>query len=737
MAAGMRKGSAGRRLPTGRGGAFALAGSVFVLLALVTSAASAAVLLHEDFRGAGTNGLPPGWAAGPPANVRFFTTAADTAVFGAASPSLRVELPPHTLNYRVASRSVAVPATDSVLTLEVSLRLQMPDSPFLVEIASYPGNQVQLRTELLDLPGENMSGFHRYRISFPNVMVGHAGSLQIFFGLSYAKTFRQGTFWIDDLELREGRETGPFEMYLNPESVAAGGNVGLHFSCASGQVNYQVYREAGTRIPVLGPVTVSGLGVQPVPAQVSIRGCGWPVSSVISTGADWPSGSYTVVADDGERTLCRSFVVRGRGGDGRVLVILPTHTWQAYNDWGGRSFYSASPADTLSFDRPYASSLIGPYCGAVLLFRWLTHEGIPFAVATDSDLNDFPDLLLRYPGVITCMHAEYWTRNMRSSIERYADAGGCVLFLGGNNCWWQTRFEAPDAGGRRLVCFKYDIAHDPMLTVDPALTTTRWDEEPLNDPPTRLFGLSWRWGGLVNDSSSSSCPCRYDWLIGYGGYRVYHTDHWVFDGTGLAEGDSLGHEDAIAGYEVDGTRVAWIGGRPELTGDVGTPPDFRVLGYTGAWSYLRSDTSGCGIMGIVERGRGFIFDCGTVGWCWGLPRDPGVEQVTRNLIQRLPSAAPRLSGAPAAGLRIVPNPATQSVTILAPLTFVPDSPLGLQSLQVFGVDGRRVASLPTRWYSPLRSEATWDLRDAAGEPLPAGVYWVRIPGASARLVRLK
>lgn len=81
---------------------------------------------------------------------------------------------------------------------------------------------------------------------------------------------------------------------------------------------------------------------------------------------------------------------------------------------------------------------------------------------------------------------------------------------------------------------------------------------------------------------------------GFGGYRVYRTNHWIFEGTGLRDGDSLGRTATVVGYEADGTlleardaqgRLAWDsngyyplpGALPYLvnTGRTGTPFELR------------------------------------------------------------------------------------------------------------------------------------------------------------------
>jgi hypothetical protein len=133
-------------------------------------------------------------------------------------------------------------------------------------------------------------------------------------------------------------------------------------------------------------------------------------------------------------------------------------------------------------------------------------------------------------------------------------------------------------------------------------------------------------------------------------------------------------------------------------------------------------------MGIMEQGDSYVFNGGTTGWCFGLAGDPQVQQVTRNLIERLDKLPVRREFQPR--LWAYPNPTSHLVT----LELLGDP----GPLQVYGVDGRWVARLETRWLSPKRSEVTWDFRDDGGRRLAPGAYWVRSDeGKSRRIIYLR
>ncbi|MBM4118373.1 hypothetical protein FJ251_11665 [bacterium] len=93
----------------------------------------------------------------------------------------------------------------------------------------------------------------------------------------------------------------------------------------------------------------------------------------------------------------------------------------------------------------------------------------------------------------------------------------------------------------------------------------------------------------------------------------------------------------------------------------------------------------------------------------------------------LPGGATAAPAAPPAGLalRVLENPALGQARFA-----ITGLPTGAQArLAIFGVDGRRLISLPAA------SAVRWDLRDAAGRRVPAGVYLARVEGAGQAAAR--
>ena len=75
-------------------------------------------------------------------------------------------------------------------------------------------------------------------------------------------------------------------------------------------------------------------------------GAGWGATCRFTLPLEWPSGLYAVKLKTAhghrpEDVFHLPFVLRGRKGPGMpsVVVMSNTFTWQAYNPWGGGSFY--------------------------------------------------------------------------------------------------------------------------------------------------------------------------------------------------------------------------------------------------------------------------------------------------------------------------------------------------------------------------------------------------------------
>jgi hypothetical protein len=349
---------------------------------------------------------------------------------------------------------------------------------------------------------------------------------------------------------------------------------------------------------------------------------------------DWPSSLYraTFAAAgspprvDGAGDDEAWFVVRPPRPVAPILVSIPFATWQAYNRAGtpGEGLYYAEEptrASRVTFDRPGGGP--PPERWEEPLLHWLRPAGYAVDFCSALDLHDgLP--LDGYRLLVVCAHDEYWTWEQRDAVEGFTRRGGNVAIFGANTAWWQMRLED---GGRTMVCHR-DATTDPMSTVDPGRVTVEWSSAPVNRPENTMTGVSFRRGaGAWGDGMA---------VMGRAAYTARFADHWVFDGTGLGDGDKFGQ--GTLGYETDAADLVEVDGVPRATGRDGTPPSFVVLGTADLRHWRQYGQGGAATMGVFELGAGTVFTAATVNWGRGLT-DPVVDRITRNVLGRL-SAGP-------------------------------------------------------------------------------------------------
>ncbi len=499
--------------------------------------------------------------------------------------------------------------------------------------------------------------------------------------------------------------------YTDRLSYAAGDEVTVHGISTTDRVDIEIVRcgKECTGIDILAGIPARW---EETPADASVNGCRWPVLAGFTIGPGWHSGVYLVTVrpsgqPDDRRLAQHLFVVRPREPDpGRLLLITADSTWHAYNDWGGSNHYEGivdplgdrfSPK--LSRLRPFARGFIAlpegaprtlphrpPAFGAPVSYdhmdwawdhgysrkyasagwasyerhflHWAERLGYGVDVATQSDLHYRPDVLSGYRCAAIVGHDEYWSWEMRDTVENFVECGGCVARFAGN-FFWQVRLKN---GGQTQICHKYRAREDDPVRNGPSrhLVTGQWESPEVNRPGHGTFGLDGSrgvyagWGGLAPR--------------GPGGFTVFRPEHWALRHSGLGYGDVLGGQSRIFGYEVDGLDYHFEDGLPHPVPASTLPGNLEILAM--GFARLREDgfgerpdrlfvgdadarfvaehvhgsrdprtiarvDRGSGMIVSFSRGRGEVFNAGTTEWVAGLLRkDRSVERVTRNVLDR-------------------------------------------------------------------------------------------------------
>ncbi|RUL88282.1 N,N-dimethylformamidase beta subunit family domain-containing protein [Tautonia sociabilis] len=332
-----------------------------------------------------------------------------------------------------------------------------------------------------------------------------------------------------------------------------------------------------------------------------------------------------------------------------VAYLAGTITWNAYNNFGGRSnyispdrlpseptvnarqelrrytdpnfvTYDADSYAPLSFDRPDPNTDIDPDERATdpiqgraachlapaewRILAWLEREGVPHDVYAENQLHDGTLDLDSYRVLVLGPHPEYWTKVMYDRVNDWVEhRGGRLLYLGGNGIDCEVSLPTPDAM----------IVHNGRESlVYPQGFESRFHRS-TGVSQAELLGVAFSYAGIM-----TAAP-----------FRVLDARHWAFAGTGLQDGDRFGTrslhmrcEGGASGHETD-----------KVTPH--SPPDVVVLARGenpdegGAHLALRATASG-----------GAVFAAGSITFPACLLVDETVSTLTANILRRFLDEGP-------------------------------------------------------------------------------------------------
>jgi hypothetical protein len=275
---------------------------------------------------------------------------------------------------------------------------------------------------------------------------------------------------------------------------------------------------------------------------------------------DVPSGLYYLQLGGADgRIGYAPFVVRPAilGATSRVLVVLPTNTWQAYNfqdadgNGYGDTWYAGPPNGHVDLGRTYIARGVPPrfYRYDLPFLHWLYWSGKSAEFISDSDFAQIAsgdELAKAYDLVVFEGHEEYVLPHEYDVTQRFRDLGGNLMFLSANNFFWKV-------GKTKQVLQKIG----------------RWRDA--GRPEAALIGIEYRANddgqrqGLFTVQNSAAAP-------------------WLWDGTGLADGSTFGQFVGGYGIEIDATAPQ----SPPGTLVLAQIPDLFGPGLTAQMSYYET-----------------------------------------------------------------------------------------------------------------------------------------------------
>jgi hypothetical protein len=338
-----------------------------------------------------------------------------------------------------------------------------------------------------------------------------------------------------------------------------------------------------------------------------------------------------------------------------IAVIMSTNTWNAYNNFGGRSNYVNStnlpPAPSVNarqdllryalvgtfgewsfpdddyqpvhFERPEPGNNIpegteatDPIVGRLgcamapaewRLLAWLEREGYGYDVYSDYHLHAGEIDLSGYKAVIASVHPEYWSREQYRRIDEWVKhKGGNFLYLGGNGLNCEGEFLDD---GSALKFYNY--------------MPTSGGDMGYTDPDTGVFIESRMHRRYKSEAELLGVVTTESGIMTAAPYKAVDTDHWIYAGTGLTDGDVFGKNGlqercwgGASGHETD-----------KMSGS--SPANARLLAKG-----LNPDEGGAEIVQYDVPSGGSVFSVGSITWPASLLVDDFTSRITKNVLDR-------------------------------------------------------------------------------------------------------
>ena len=324
-------------------------------------------------------------------------------------------------------------------------------------------------------------------------------------------------------------------------------------------------------------------------------------------------------------------------------------------------------------------------------------EGYDVSYASVVDLHEQANLLGNHAAYLSFGHNEYWSLAMFNNVEAARDRGQ-PGFFGANAAYWQIRFESSPVTGqanRTQVCYK-----DTGDPVNGPTETLQFRD--LDMPESELIGVYYATDPVDGD------------------IVVQNTSHWVFQGSGLQDGD---HLTGLLGYEVD-------------VFDPDHSPSNTIL--LGASPFGGGEESNMSI--YTAPSGAMVFATGSMQWAWGLDDyspalrpsylSEAAQQVTRNVLAAFAGETPTPD------FSITASPTSQSVQQGGGTSFtatvMPSN--GFSAGVSLSVSGLPAGANGTFSPTSVSGSGNSTLSVTTGSGTPVGSYTVTITGTSGTLV---
>jgi hypothetical protein len=325
-----------------------------------------------------------------------------------------------------------------------------------------------------------------------------------------------------------------------------------------------------------------------------------------------------------------------------VAVLASNITWNAYNNFGGRSNYIhpdqvpptptvnarlelhrytdpehiSYPSETyapLSFDRPEPINSIAeneeiynPIEGRAAchiapaewrLLGWLEREGFAYDFWAETQLHSGALSLDDYKALILSTHPEYWSKQMYLTLKAWVrERGGKLMYLGGNGLNCLVDFVDPFT-----VIYQNGDGHELKRRGLESRMHLKLESE------ANLLGAVFTDAGAMTGAP----------------YRVVADKHWITAGAGLQRNEIFGTNSlhmrcpgGASGHETDKVSP-------------NSPKNVQVLAKG-----MNANNGGAEMLYYETPSGGAVFSASSICWTSSILVDDGVSKITANVLRR-------------------------------------------------------------------------------------------------------
>ena len=338
---------------------------------------------------------------------------------------------------------------------------------------------------------------------------------------------------------------------------------------------------------------------------------------------------------------------------GRLLMTTPEDLFLSeHPELGGSLYQSHSDGSGVCYSsrlRPLISmrpnTTLYQFAADGYLTYWLDRQGFSADTVTDEDLhNEGLSAIKDHRVVITGNHPEYWSTPMWDAMQGFLDAGGRLMYLGGNGFYWRIAYS--DVFPGVIEVRRAEDGTRPWVSApgEYRLSFTGemsglWRRN--NRTPNQLVGVGMTAQGFDRGTYYRRNPDSFDERAafifkGVGDNELIGNFGFAFDG---ASGQEIDRYDHSLGSPAHALVVATSEGHGDnmLLVNEEFQSSHLMLGGTEN-PLVRSD-----MVFFETAAGGAVFSTGSISWISSLAGNDcsnNVSTITRNVLERFSDAAP-------------------------------------------------------------------------------------------------